>query len=192
MKLGRLMLLAAVAATSLCGCTPGSTATPGASSVPPTPESTATTTAPPAATVPPSSIPDSYATYSGLGGELTAALEAKIPSVHWKVDKPTGILRQSDGRCLLFLPQYRSDPGLVAASDRFRAVMDAVNPVLEQRGFTRISGLDEAAEGYWSVSSPNSQGAQVTIAGRSDVALRVSVPVASEMCSTAEIQGLGS
>ncbi|MBT2513488.1 hypothetical protein [Arthrobacter sp. ISL-30] len=185
MMRGRFLILTAVAAIVLCGCAPGSTTSPAASEPP-------TTTSAPSASVPPSSVQESYAAYVGLPDELAAALEAKIPSVAWKEGEPMSILRQPDGRCILFLPQRRSESDLVAASDRFRSVMDAVNPVLEQRGFAQATELSKAPEGYWSFTALNSQGAEVNIAGRSDVAIRVSVPVTSEKCSPEEIEGLGS
>ena len=184
---GRFLLLTAVAVAALCGCAEGPTAAPAGSSEP-SPAVSGTSKA----SVPPSSVTDSHASYAGLADELAAALQAKIPTVGWKAGEPTSILRQPDGRCMLFLPQRRSENGLVAASDRFRNVMEAVNPVLGKHGFGQLSGLDKAAEGYWSLTSLNSQGAEVNVGGRSDVAIRVSVPVVSEKCSAEEIKGLGS
>jgi hypothetical protein len=183
---GWFLLLTAAAVVALCGCAPSSTPTSPAASGSPGASSGS-----PSASVPPSSVREIHASYAGLADELAAAIEAKIPSVGWKAGESTSILRQPDGRCLLFLPKKRSEGGLVAASDRFRLVLEAINPVLAQRGFAHVSELDKATEGYWSATSVNGQGAEVNVAGRSAVTIGVSVPVASEKCSAEEIEGLG-
>ena len=68
--------------------------------------------------------------------------------------------------------------------------MAAVNPILNANGFSTVSALDDGADGYWSISSGNTQGAKVNIGGRTWVVLQLDVPVQSASCSTTELAGL--
>lgn len=90
----------------------------------------------------------------------------------------------------LFLPRYRSDGDIVGASNGFRKVMDAINPVLEPNGFSAVSVLDEGSKGWWSVTSGNTQGARVGIFGRTKISLTLDLPVDSESCSAGELTGV--
>lgn len=144
----------------------------------------------PAVTQPPSGIAESFKKYSPVSAAIRNALEEKIPEVNWSAADGTSINRQPDGRCILFLPTFRSDGNLVKASDGFKKVMDAVNPALQHHEFSTVTGLDEGAKGYWSVTSSNSQGARLNVAGRTDVELRLTVPVESASCSSGDLAGL--
>ena len=68
--------------------------------------------------------------------------------------------------------------------------MDAVNPVLEPNGLSRVSVLDDGSQGWWSVTSGNAQGARVRIFGRTWIELAFNVPTESETCADDELTRL--
>lgn len=144
----------------------------------------------PTVTEPPSGVADSSRKYEPVLDGIRKALEEEFPGVAWQASEPTDLNAQRDGECTLFLPTYQSRGDIVGASDQFQKVMDAINPVLEPNGFSPVSVLDEGSEGWWSVTSGNAQGAEVSIFGRTWVELTLDVPVESESCSADELTGL--
>jgi hypothetical protein len=141
----------------------------------------------PAVTEPPSSAAESSRKYGPVIAEVRRALEEKLPDIAWRAAEPAHLSPQPDGECILSLPSYDSDGDIVEASDEFRKVMDAINPVLDPNGFSTVSVLDEGSKGWWAVTSGNSQGAQVGINGRYSVMLTLDVPVNSHSCSDDEL-----
>lgn len=144
----------------------------------------------PPVTEAPSGVDGSYRKYAPVTGQLRLALEDAFPGIGWQVLDPMSMNEQNDGECTLFLPTMRSDGNLVSSSDDFKKVMAAVNPILNANGFSTVSALDDGADGYWSISSGNAQGATVSIGGRTWVVLQLDVPVQSASCSTTELAGL--
>lgn len=143
----------------------------------------------PAVTEPPSNVMESSRKYAPVLDGIRKALEDQFPGIAWQATEPADLNAQPDGECTLFLPTYQSDGDVAGASDKFRKVMDAINPVLEPNGFSTVSVLDEGSEGWWSVTSGNAQGAEVSIFGRTWVELTLNVPVESESCSAHELPG---
>lgn len=144
----------------------------------------------PAVTEPPSDVMESARKYEPVLDEIRKALEEEFPGVAWHASEPADLTAQSNGECTLFLPTYQSSGDIVGASNKFQKVMDAINPVLEPNGFSAVSVLDEGSQGWWSVTSGNAQGAEVSIFGRTWVELTLDVPVESESCSADELTGL--
>lgn len=144
----------------------------------------------PAVTQEPGGVLESSRKYSPVIGQIRQALEGQFPGIGWEAAGPASLNRQDSGECTLFLPAFHSDGNLVKVSEKFRHVMDALNPVLEPNGFSTVAVLDEATDGWWSVTSGNAQGANVTVSGRTDVELSLRVPVDSESCSPNELTAL--
>jgi hypothetical protein len=143
----------------------------------------------PAVTVPPTNVAESSRTYSAVIAGIRTALEDEFPGIGWRAGDASSVGKRTDGQCSLRLPTIRSDGNIVGASDKFQKVMDAINPVLNTKGFSTVSVLDEGSEGWWSVTSGNAQGATVRIFGRTWVELTLNVPVQSESCSADELAG---
>ena len=144
----------------------------------------------PTVTEPPSGVVESSRKYAPLLDEVRTALEKDFPGIGWRAGDPNSIGERTDGQCSLRLPTLRSEGDVVRASEQFQKVMDAINPVLEPKGFSPVSDLDEGSQGWWSVTSGNAQGARVRIFGRTWVDLTLDVPVDSGTCAPAELTGL--
>ena len=132
-------------------------------------------------------VAESFAKYDSVRADVVTALEKKLPGISWTVHSPATMGLRNDGSCVLVLTEMESDKDIVKASNGFRKVFAAANPVLERHGFESFGGTDKVPGGWTVASTSDAAGAKLRVESKGTAYVRLHVPVDSPGCDPKEI-----
>ena len=87
---------------------------------------------------------------------------------------------------MLILPTLRSDSSLWAEAGGWKAVMDVVNPVLDEHDFDTVSSEDTLDGGWTGISSSDDSGAEIRFMDKDYTEITLTAPVSDGDCSGSE------
>jgi hypothetical protein len=142
----------------------------------------------PSAEPKPVSSAEASASYPVVLSEMQATLRSAYPEVAWEESKTDvgGAAPSDDGGCLLILPTLRSDSSLWAEAGGWQAIMDVVNPVLEEHDFATVSSEDSIDGGWTGISSSDDHDAEIRFVDKNFTEITLTVPVSDGDCSANE------
>ena len=123
--------------------------------------------------------------YQQLSTDIGDTLAAKFPGEPWlPVDnQQTRLSRHSDGKCFLSIGTLRSQDALPDLAGGWEAVMEAVNPVLQDSGFAEIKDTDSIKGGWQGISSTDGSGGELRIFSKDSTDISVTAEVSDTDCS---------
>ncbi len=165
-RTARTLLAAAVIAYLVAGC--------------------GTPTAPEPTFSPPSAGPaETLETYTALRDDIVAALTSLDPATPWETNGLPN-LSEDGSTCTLMMANSGSAQYLYTKGDDFAPVRAALDPVLEQYGFTPL-GPTYSVAGSLRASSTDAIGAELVISSSQYSVVRMNAPVLSPTCESAEL-----
>lgn len=117
--------------------------------------------------------------------DVLAAVQQVVGADGWAQDDDASATAQDDGRCVVFLPDASTTRAGGEGYDLLADVPDALAPVLDEHGFGKPSGVEEAEHGGTaSVTAVDAAGWEVRVTADGDVVrLDMSGPVDLDPCA---------
>jgi len=133
----------------------------------------------PAPETTPPSFETADATYAAVLDQVKSTLETEYPDVTWDVSPDV----QTESQPCTYQTSMESDASLwQAAGKDWSTVMDLVNPVLTENGFSAIETEDSIAGGFTGMSSTDAAGATIDFADKNSTVVSVGVNLAGDGC----------
>lgn len=123
--------------------------------------------------------------YQQLSTDISDTLAAKFPGEPWlPVDnQQTRLNQNNDGKCFLSIGTLRSQDSLPELAGGWEAVMDAINPVLQDSGFAEIKDTGSIKGGWQGISSTDASGGELRIASKGYTDISVTAEVSDTDCA---------
>ena len=136
----------------------------------------------------PVSSEEASVSYPVVLGDVQSALRSAYPDLAWdgSATDAAEITADNDGGCVLILPTLRSDSSLWAAAGGWKAVMEVVNPVLDEHDFDTVSSEDTLDGGWTGISSSDDSGAEIRFMDKDYTEITLTAPVSDGDCSGSE------
>lgn len=119
--------------------------------------------------------------YTPFLAEVLNALETKYPEVEWTTGAEQSVQAKSGG-CVLWLPTQESTSSLPEVAGDWNSVMDTLNPLLQENGFSLINDTEELSGPGSAIASTDGSGARLLIGDLKPMAITLEVPVTDTDC----------
>lgn len=140
-----------------------------------------------ASCAPPSllSAADAQPRYEKLTEELAQTLELQYLHDPWVFtgDGESKVKAVDHGtKCTFYVASRGTGDDVASLAGGWAAVMETINPVLAEHGFSKITEEDSIAGGYTGISSRDDHGARVRISAKGSTELSLSAGVTDTDC----------
>ena len=131
------------------------------------------------------SASDASAKYQPVMDALVETLSSEFAAPTWATDPDKGerILSGGDDEpCGLWLANEVASESLPQAAGDWSAVMDAINPVLEDNGFDKITDTEDMSGPGSAIASTDDAGARILIADLNPTVITLEIHVTDTGC----------
>ncbi|MGP9501111.1 hypothetical protein ACT3TS_02720 [Specibacter sp. AOP5-B1-6] len=128
---------------------------------------------------------DAQPRYEKLAEELAQTLELQYLNDPWVFtgDGDSEVQAVDHGtKCTFYVASRGSGDDVASLAGGWDAVMETINPVLAEHGFSEIAEEDSIAGGYTGISSKDDHGARVRIVSKGSTELSLSADVTDKDC----------
>ena len=126
---------------------------------------------------------EAAAEYQPVMDDVLAALTEAYPSVIWSAGDSTDrvLAGNSDEPCSLWLADQQAQD-LPGAAGGWSEVMQVVNPVLEEHGFSTVTDEDSIDGGFTGISSRDETGAELRLVDKMSTEISLEIDVTDTGC----------